>query len=119
MIAMLVSMALAWGPMPFTLPVVPPDELRVGQVIIKGNVRTNDCDILDELSFRPGQRLPADLEAAMLRAELRLLMTFHKRFDLADRQRPRVSVEAAEDDSPFVDVVVTFPEKRKKKHDGR
>jgi hypothetical protein len=91
----------------------PAPDLRVGMIIIEGNVRTLDGDILEELNLYPGQRLPG--EADILRAEMRLLMTFHKRFDLADRQRPRVEFERNEPDSNFVDIRVRFPEKKRKK----
>jgi hypothetical protein len=90
---------------------VAPD-LRVGRIIIEGNVRTPDREILEELNVFPGQLLPG--EADFLRSEIRLLMTFHKRFDLADRQRPRIEFEP-ETGSRFVDIRVLFPEKRKKK----
>ena len=66
-----------------------------------------------QTSYRPGGRLPS--EADILRAEIRLLMTFHKRFDLADRRRPRIECERNEFDSIYVDIRVLFPEKKRKK----
>lgn len=90
----------------------PAPVLRVGSIVIVGNVRTPDREILEELNVFPGQLLPG--EADFLRAEIRLLVTFHKRFDLADRQRPRIEFEP-KTCSEFVDIRVLFPEKGKKK----
>ena len=88
--------------------------LRVGHVLIAGNVRTPDGEILDELKFlRPGGSLPS--EADVLRAEMKLLLTFHKRFDLTDRQRPKIEFEKDEVGSTFINVRIHFPEKRPKK----
>jgi hypothetical protein len=90
----------------------PAPALRVGMIVVEGNVRTPDREILEELNVFPGQVLPG--EADFLRAEMRLLMTFHKRFDLADRQRPRIEFEP-KTCSEFVDIRVLFPERKKPK----
>lgn len=111
MLTVLLSAALAGGWQPVAAPDKKASDLRVGRVIIEGNVRTQDDEILEELDFRPGLRLPG--EADILRTEMRLLMTFHKRFDLADRRRPRIEFEPTTG-SEFVDVRVLFPEKKPK-----
>lgn len=87
---------------------------RVGQVFIEGNVKTKDNGIREELELYPGQRLPA--EAELLKAEIRLLMKYHKRFDLAAGKRPRIKVlPPPDEETMFRDVWVSFPEKPRKK----
>jgi hypothetical protein len=112
MLASLLGAALAGALPPIPAHDKPVPDLRVGRIIIEGNRYTLDGDILEELDFRPGQPLPS--EADILRAEMRLLMAFHKRFDLADRQRPRIEFEA-EKGSNYIDIRVLFPEKKRKK----
>lgn len=83
---------------------------RVGRVIVVGNARTPDRLILRRLDFSPGQPLPG--EAGLLRAEIRLLTAFPKRFDLAAGDRPTVAVVVVvHRDSGFADIEVRFPEK--------
>jgi hypothetical protein len=82
---------------------------RLGAIFISGNVRTPDCSIRDTLELYPGMVLPD--EATLLRIEIRLLMRFHKRFDLAAGKRPTLKVLPREGDSQFRDIEVQFPEK--------
>ncbi len=81
---------------------------RVGRIIVVGNARTPGRLILRRLDFFPGQLLPS--EAELLRAEIRLLTAFPKRFDLAAGDRPTVAV-VGNRDSSFADIEVRFPEK--------
>ncbi|HEX4607829.1 MAG TPA: hypothetical protein VH092_06445 [Urbifossiella sp.] len=85
----------------------PPAEYRVGSIMIVGNSRTADRDILRELNVLPGQRLP---DATDLRkAEIRMLLKFHRRFDIDGGKWPVVEVIANE--SAFRDVRISFPER--------
>jgi hypothetical protein len=112
MITMLVATAVAVAPWP-GVPGVRAEPDRVGQIFISGNLRTRDCPIRDVLELYPGMLLPD--EAILLRTEIRLLMRFHNRFDLAAGKRPTLTVLPREGDSPFRDIEVRFPEKSPKK----
>src|SRR4051812_49132857 len=96
---------------------IPPEPDRVGRIIIEGNDRTNSGDILDELRFCAGCLLPS--KADLLDTEIRLLLKFHKRFDLADRQRPTIEIRELEFDTPWKDIVIHFPERKPKKREKR
>ena len=86
---------------------------RIARITYAGNQRTADERIGDVLELYPGMLLPD--EAGLLRAEIRLLMRFHKRFDLAAGKRPTIRVLPRYGDSPFRDIEVRFPEKSPKK----
>jgi hypothetical protein len=98
--AALTALAAKHGPIP--------DKARVGQIIVYGNVRTERDTIEKELGFAPGERMPS--EADRLKAELRLLMKFHKRFDLDAGKRPQILV-IGNLHNKYWDVEVQFFEK--------
>ena len=87
---------------------------RVASIEIEGNQWTSDSPIRDAVGLYPGMLLPD--EATLLRAEIRLLMRFHERFDLDAGKRPTVKVLPRESDSRrFRIVEVNFPERIQKK----
>lgn len=113
MVALLAGMVLASG-----TAADPPVRDRVGSIIIEGNVRTGDAAILNLLDgFYPGAELPS--EADRLRCELRLLVAFHRRFDLDAGLRPEVVVLPNDHDSVFRDLLIRFPEKARRPRPGR
>jgi hypothetical protein len=90
-----------------------PQSQRIGYIFVVDNLRTKQLAILQELTaLYPGGKVPG--EADMLRSEIRLLMKYHKRFDLDNGKRPTIQVKARKDDSVFCDIVVSFPEKERK-----
>lgn len=92
------------------VPPVAPD--RVGRVIMVGNTRTTDRAVLQELpALRPGGPLPG--EADLLRGEIRLLVKYHRRFDLDAGKRPAVEVLPATDGTMYRDIRVSFPERER------
>lgn len=109
MLSLLAAGAVLFGP----AVAAPAAEPRVGRVIIEGNVVTKDSLILEEFPFRPGQLLPD--EAKLLKVEIRLLMKFHKRFDLDGAERPTIQVLENEFASEYRDILIRFPEKGPKK----
>lgn len=111
MLAAIVGVAVVLGP---AAPPAggPPVQERVGLITLTGNTVTPDGDILDLLGLYPGGGLPD--EAGLLRLEMKLLLAFHRRFDLDAGQRPRIELAPNDLDSLFRDVVVTFPEKGSK-----
>jgi hypothetical protein len=88
---------------------------RIGRISIQGNFHTKSSRILDRLGFRSGQLLPKKDE--LLEAELRLLLEFHKRFELKKGLRPTIRVFPREADSCFRDIEISFPEKNKRSPD--
>ena len=84
---------------------------RVGRVVLVGNGWTSDRAILRQVPVFPGEPLPG--EAELLRAEIRLLVQYHRRFDLDAGKRPTVEVLPAIDGSAYRDIRVSFPERKK------
>jgi hypothetical protein len=84
---------------------------RVGEILVVGNEETKTGSVLRYLPLYPGQILPTKEE--LLKIEIELLMKFHRRFDLDGGERPRIEVQ--DGTGEFRDVVVTFPEKTRKK----
>lgn len=92
------------------LALAPSEGDRVGHITIEGNRKTADAAILPMVDLRPGALLPR--EADLLKAEIRLLMEHHKRFDLDGGHRPTIQVLPRSSGSVFRDVVVRFPERK-------
>jgi hypothetical protein len=103
MTALLLGLAIVGQP-----PATPPAQERVGRVLIVGNTRTADRDVLRELQAVPGQPVPSATE--LRRVEIRLLLKYHRRFDIGGGKWPTVEV-IREGDSEFRDVRVSFPER--------
>jgi hypothetical protein len=106
--AMLLAAAVAVAPWLDSSPVRPEPD-RIGNIYIIGNVQTGHGPILDVLKLYPGTLLPDT--ATLLRTEIRLLMRFHKRFDLDAGKRPTLKVLPRQGNSPYRDIEVHFPEK--------
>ena len=88
------------------------DQIRVGEIRLSDNVVTKSRAIRNALDddLCNGQRMPS--EADRLKIEIRLLMKFHKRFDLDAGKRPQIVV-LPDPMSRYWDVEVRFPEKAK------
>jgi hypothetical protein len=110
---MILGVVLCFGPVDAVAQQGKAEPIRVAAIYIEGNVVTRDQSIHDELKFYPGQLMPS--EADLLKAEIRLLMKFHKRFDLDAGKRPRIEVLPADFETDFRDVRVSFPEKERKR----
>jgi beta-lactamase regulating signal transducer with metallopeptidase domain len=86
----------------------PPRAVRVGQIIITGNVKTSSDVILKEVSLSPGQVLsyPALRKAEKNLAKLNVFVVDPKK-----GVRPTVTVIDADTDGEFKDIVIQVQEK--------
>lgn len=87
--------------------------VRAADFIVLGNRTTPTQAILDQIDLYPGMVIPGRLWK--WRTELKLLAIFYERFDPVRGNRPRVQWLQPQGESDFRDLLIRFPERKRKK----